>query len=1334
MKKNNSKKVFSAFAVLAISAATVATAIPFAACDKNNANPYSESANTVTIDTALGATRTQTGTKKYVTPTGAGTKDGSSWENAATINLIASADEASANIQAGDTVYFEPGVYSGMATRLGVFASGRFNSYIRIVNAALEKDESGYQGTGTTVTLDFSAMTFDGNNRGVQLYGNYIYWYGIDVCGAGDNGLYIGGSYNTVEYCEFYNNRDTGLQLGRSFSEYTSINQWPSYNLVKNCTSHNNYDNDTYGENADGFAAKLTVGYGNVFDGCIAYRNSDDGWDLYAKTDSGNIGAVIIYNCVAYENGYLEYTQKENNARFPTWNGDKSEDKEDKLGKNSYKTRDGDGNGFKLGGSVMEGDVMLYNCLSFGNRMHGVTDNSNPGFLKVDRVTSYDNSAAIDDDPSSQYFGKVVDIKNHDTHNNIDVARQTYSYNSVSRTLSAGHFAQSLGKDEYKGAVTDSFLLSAVKTGTTTANMIKGSIDANTKTGLDDKVIGPVNSGSTKTYKAAEIFAKLPVLKTVTGEGGEAVTAYMYNIDGSRDLYETGTSGALKAARAHITYRNSDGSVNMGDILALDATKLPDLKDKNLGSVLNLTTWDGYTHYFKDDVLNGTLAENKAKMERIKEALTLSVSDEAVYQNFDVPSKMLDCTIEWSAKSGSENNLEVLKGENGLPVVSTSVSQSEYHTIKVTRPTSGSDIQVTLVATLTVGSDSNKVVETKEFTLTLKVGSPTIGNVLVTANLGGYEQQFIGTPVKVSGEKNLADAKTAIDAFDAIEAKGTYSFGSFVMDQYTVAQKPEIKVQNGMYDDPRYMSEDDYDYGTLYLYQETATSNPIEVKAFTPSKAGVYTVIEQLNVKNSEELYMVVYKIFVASATAQVDFTSDPTVAVNRDGFMLTGVPNSATGSLYVLASNTAITDISSDNITSKAGVKVHPFRDTSLNVQFTNSNSSEYYIYSALANAKGDVTSKIYTTKINVVNISTAADFMKIAGGEKLGEEDTACTIYMLTSDIDFTGVEYKISSSSFKGLLNGMGHTISNITVNGKGNTGVFYKLDGGTIENVKFNNIKINGGDGQKTALVSETSGGYFYNIAITDINVVANNERVAGLVAVVNVGAPLHIDNVSIINSAEYKIDGAGKGRTGGLIGFSQANSGAASGKIEIYVANCYVDTEILAAYEVGGIMGTYDCGNNPNVNYNLEIESCVFAGTIRVKDASKTYAGGILGYQKGAYTQMTISKCVSIGKIFHIKGTTELVASLKNASGIVGCFTNTLADGVTAKVTQCLAFMEEYNNAEFDVTAVSAIEYRFTLETRLSEEYWTFIVKDGEYEDPMFEELEAPYVTLNFLNY
>lgn len=74
-------------------------------------------------------------------------------------------------------------------------------------------------------------------------------------------------------------NKDTGLQLSRYNSSYDDISQWPSNNLIQDCYSHSNYDTDD-GEDADGFASKLTSGEGNKFIRCVAKYNVDDGWDL----------------------------------------------------------------------------------------------------------------------------------------------------------------------------------------------------------------------------------------------------------------------------------------------------------------------------------------------------------------------------------------------------------------------------------------------------------------------------------------------------------------------------------------------------------------------------------------------------------------------------------------------------------------------------------------------------------------------------------------------------------------------------------------------------------------------------------------------------------------------------------------------------------------------------------------------------------------------------------------------------------------------------------------------------------------------------------------------
>jgi hypothetical protein len=117
-------------------------------------------------------------------------------------------------------------------------------------------------------------------------------------------------------------------------------------------------------ENADGFAAKLTCGENVVFDNCISYCNSDDGWDLFAKSATGPIGAVTIKNCVAFGNGKLT----------------------DGSGSAS-----GDMNGFKLGGSGVGSPHVVQNCISFNNGAHGFTDNNNPELASLTNCTSYNN-------------------------------------------------------------------------------------------------------------------------------------------------------------------------------------------------------------------------------------------------------------------------------------------------------------------------------------------------------------------------------------------------------------------------------------------------------------------------------------------------------------------------------------------------------------------------------------------------------------------------------------------------------------------------------------------------------------------------------------------------------------------------------------------------------------------------------------------------------------------------------------------------------------------------------------------------------------------------------
>lgn len=254
-------------------------------------------------------------------------------------------------------------------------AAGTYNFDKTIL---IDEANSGSEGAMKTVKavdgeviIDFAGMGYTGSeadksNRGIVLDGSYWHFYGITIKNAADNGMLLSGDHNILEMCVFEGNHDSGLQVSRYQTNYDSIEQWPSYNLIKNCTAFNN--SDITGENADGFAAKLTCGEGNVFDGCMSYNNSDDGWDLYAKTATGRIGVVTLKNCIAFRNGKL--TSGEGSAS-------------------------GDMNGFKLGSSQGESTAtphVVINCIAFENGAHGFTDNGNESGIQLSNCTSFNNS------------------------------------------------------------------------------------------------------------------------------------------------------------------------------------------------------------------------------------------------------------------------------------------------------------------------------------------------------------------------------------------------------------------------------------------------------------------------------------------------------------------------------------------------------------------------------------------------------------------------------------------------------------------------------------------------------------------------------------------------------------------------------------------------------------------------------------------------------------------------------------------------------------------------------------------------------------------------------
>ncbi|MBN2610424.1 MAG: carbohydrate-binding protein [Bacteroidales bacterium] len=253
-------------------------------------------------------------------------------------------------VSAGDYIYLRGGTHVMTTPSVVITKSGTSSANIRV-----------FAYSGETPVLRFDD-TENSSSRGIVMEGDYWHWNGIIIERAGDNGMLLSGNNNTIENCVFRNNHDSGLQLSRYNTDADQISEWPSNNLIVGCEAYDNRDSDN--EDADGFAAKLTCGNGNIFRDCVSHHNIDDGWDLYTKSETGPIGIVKFENCIAHNNGIL--------TTGGTSGG-------------------GDKNGFKLGSSDNKVDHELRRCIAFNNGKHGFTDNGNIGNIKFYNLTSYNN-------------------------------------------------------------------------------------------------------------------------------------------------------------------------------------------------------------------------------------------------------------------------------------------------------------------------------------------------------------------------------------------------------------------------------------------------------------------------------------------------------------------------------------------------------------------------------------------------------------------------------------------------------------------------------------------------------------------------------------------------------------------------------------------------------------------------------------------------------------------------------------------------------------------------------------------------------------------------------
>jgi hypothetical protein len=222
---------------------------------------------------------------------------------------------------------------------------------------------------GETPVFDFAGMKDDCRVKGIEVVADWIHLKGLEITGAPqqpDNrlnheswGVWVNGNHDVFERLDLHHNMGPGLFIKDG-----------GWNLVLNSDSHHNYDPYTSngaGQSADGFGAHVSAGHpGNVFRGCRAWANSDDGFDLINA-----YSPVTIENSWAWQQGYLPGTHTPLKA--------------------------GNGNGIKAGGYsgkyVPNGvkHVVRFS-VAFDNKVSGFYANHHPLALDFFNNTAFGNA------------------------------------------------------------------------------------------------------------------------------------------------------------------------------------------------------------------------------------------------------------------------------------------------------------------------------------------------------------------------------------------------------------------------------------------------------------------------------------------------------------------------------------------------------------------------------------------------------------------------------------------------------------------------------------------------------------------------------------------------------------------------------------------------------------------------------------------------------------------------------------------------------------------------------------------------------------------------------
>jgi hypothetical protein len=343
----------------------------------------------------------------YVAPTGNDANPGTKGRP------LQSMQKAQTFVAPGDTVYVRGGTYQMQEAQ--ITAREGIKAYVVLLNksGAPSKRIHYWAYPGEKPVFDFSQVK-PANYRvhAFEITGSWLHLKGLEVTGvqvtittANTQSICFsndGGSNNIYEQLSMHDGQGIGFFLTSG-----------SNNLILNCDAYRNYDyisqagGGRNGGNVDGFGNHPDKGgVGNVFRGCRAWLNSDDGYDCINASE-----ATVFENCWAFYNGYSE----------------------------GFVSR-ADGNGFKAGGyggrpyNLLPATIphnTIRNCLSVRNKTSGFYSNHHLEGSNWFNNTAYMNGANFNmlnrKARTETEFQTDGPGYNHVLQNNISLAPRTAS-------------------------------------------------------------------------------------------------------------------------------------------------------------------------------------------------------------------------------------------------------------------------------------------------------------------------------------------------------------------------------------------------------------------------------------------------------------------------------------------------------------------------------------------------------------------------------------------------------------------------------------------------------------------------------------------------------------------------------------------------------------------------------------------------------------------------------------------------------------------------------------------------------------------------------------------